>query len=132
LSINGTIPMAGNLKMGEDGEGKTHYKIINLANGEADSDAATVGQVKAVEAAATGAAGAVAAELSNLKAQELSWIIDFKNQGLKLTKDLDAGRNKITNIATPNGTDDTQVANVAYVKGLVKANDAMTFRGTVG
>lgn len=130
LSINGSIAMTGNLKMGEDSG--THYKIINLNDGTANSDAATVGQVKAVEAAATGAVGAVAAELSSLKETELAWIIDFDNSKLKLTEDLDAGQKKITNIATPSGTDDTQVANVSYVKGLVKANDAMTFCGTVG
>lgn len=121
LSINGSIAMTGNLKMGDK-------KITGLANGEADSDAATVSQVKTVD----GKVGAVATELSDLKETELAWIIDFKNKGLKLTQDLNAGTKKITNIATPDGSDDTQVANVDYVKELVKANDAMTFCGTVG
>lgn len=121
LSVHGDDVMEGNLQMGS-------HKITGLKDGVANSDAATVSQVKAAE----GAAAAVATSLTNLKGQELSWIIDFTNSQLKLTKDLDAGNKKITNIATPDGTDDTQVANVDYVKELVKANDAMTFCGTVG
>ena len=121
----GTI--SGNINMSSN-------KITSLSDGTDNSDAATYGQVKAVDAkvdAANAAAAAVDAKVNSLRNDVLSAIID-ENGDLVLTKELDANEQTIYNVVVPDDPDGSEAANVAYVQKSIKANDAMTFCGLVG
>lgn len=141
LNLDGLTAMAGNLNLGQN-------KITNLAKGTELSDAVTLGQaneaidtinesIKQVSNKAnTNNQNIVNLNnrVDSIEADLEDTGIDLKNKQIVLENNLNANGKKITGLENGKIEDaqDTDAATVGQVKSAIAANDAMTFKGTVG
>ena len=125
LPLDGSKTMTGAIAMGNN-------KITGLAAPSADTDAANKKYVDDAKSAVAGQASAANQAAANAlaRANEMLPLDGSKS----MTGAIVMGNNKITGLANPDS--DNDAANKAYVDGAIaagiKANDAMTFKGTVG
>lgn len=141
LNRDGKTAMTGNLNLGQ-------HKITNLVKGTELSDAVTLGQaneaidtinesIKQVSNKAnTNNQNIVNLNnrVDSIEADLEDTGIDLKNKQIVLENNLNANGKKITGLENGKIEDaqDTDAATVGQVKSAIAANDAMTFKGTVG
>ena len=138
LTIDGKTAMTGNLNMGSK-------KIQSVADGTDPTDAVNLQQLQAVSSGINGEFTEVKQDIAD-NAELINKInslltdkvkIDDTSGKITLINDLDANEHIIQNIVYPLDAsnkeiiNDTDVANVAYVKAQMKAAEAMTFKGVV-
>lgn len=124
------LPKAGGTMEGAINMGSK--KITNLATPTSDADAATKKYVDSAKAAAIAEADA-AQKTADSALTKANAALPMDGTGV-MTGALNMGGKQITNMATP--TANTDATTKKYVDDAIaagiKANDAMTFKGTVG
>lgn len=139
LKKDGTDHMSGMLHMGS-------HKIDGVANAEYADEAVNLSQLDAVETRLTGKIDGVdtkvgqqnakftniETEITGIKTGLTNTGIDTTNNIITLKNNMNADSKSIINLAMSQTPADTDAVNVDYVKKAIKANDAMTFKGTVG
>lgn len=119
--------MQGNINMG----GNAITNVADLTDNSNGSHAANKNYVDSKVGAVSSAVTTLSTTLDGVKTTADGAL---QKSGGTMTGELKMGGNKISNVATP--TAGTDAANMAYVDSAIaagiKANDAMTFKGTVG
>ena len=130
LSLDGSNTMTGNLDMGSK-------QIKNVLAGTLDNDAVNKKQLDTAISGVNTEIGKTNTDVSNLTTALNNAKKDLADTGINLTdkqitlqNNLIANGKKITGLA--NGENDTDAATVGQIKSAIAANDAMTFRGTLG
>ena len=126
LDLNGGT-MKGSINMG----GNAITNVADLTNDSNGSHAANKNYVDSKVEAVSSAVSTLSTTLDGVKTTADGAL---QKSGGTMSGELKMGGNKISNVATP--TVGTDAANMAYVDKAIadgiKANDAMTFKGTVG
>ena len=126
---NEMLPLAGGTMTGSINMGG--QQITNLAAPTASAHAATK---EYVDNKASGLSGRIDNLSTTLDSVQTTANGALQRSGGEMSGELKMGGNKITNVATP--TEATDAANMSYVDSAIaagiKANDAMTFKGTLG
>lgn len=128
---DGTVAMTQSLNMGSQ-------TITNLKAGTNDTDAVNKKQLSDAIAGIDKKVDDQNSQFSDIDESIIALQEQFEDAGIStdgkitLTNDLDANEYKIVNIKMAKSPADTDAVNVDYVKKAIKANDAMTFRGTLG
>lgn len=139
LKKDGTDAMTGMLHMG-------NHKIDGVADATSADEAVNLSQLDAAETRLTGKINGVDqkvdqqntkftnidTEITGIKTGLANTGIDTTNKIITLQNNMNANSKSITNLAMSQTPADTDAVNVDYVKKAIKANDAMTFKGTVG
>ena len=127
LPLDGSVAMTGNINMGS-------HSITNLSDLTDSSTGTTAANKNYVDTKVSKVSTDVTSLSTTLDSVKTTADGALQRSGGTMTGAINMGSKKITNLADP--SDGTDAANKTYVDSAIaagiKANDAMTFKGTLG